>query len=306
MFNIGGILNFYMYINLELYRIFYITAKLGSISKAAKELFTSQPAISQSIKSLEKKLGGQLFYRTPKGVSLTLEGEVSFKYIEQGYGLMQTAERKFLELKNLSLGQIRIAVCSTICKYYLMDYLEMYNLAFPNVKIYVKDQSSYKIVQALESGEIDIGILNMNIKNKNSLNVIKTFKIQDCFVVGEKYKYICEKQMSLKKLVDSYPVILLEKGGNTRDYIDNYFSSYGLTVSPQIELSNMELLIEFAKKGLGVSWVIKDYIKRELDQKQLYEISIKEKIPERIMGIATKKDIPMSTAAQKFIELIKD
>ena len=295
-----------MYINLELYRIFYITAKLGSISKAAKELFTSQPAVSQSIKLLEGKLGGQLFYRTPKGVSLTLEGEAIFKYIEQGYGLMQTAERKFLELKNLDLGQVRIAVCSSVCKYYLMKYIEIYNLNYPNIKIYIKDNSSHEILKALESGEIDIGILNMHIETNNSLDIIKTFKIQDCFVVGKKYKDINEKQISLKKMVDSYPIILLGKGGNTREYIDNYFSSHGLTVLPQIELSNMELSIEFAKKGLGVSCVIKDYVQRELEEKQLYEISIKEKIPERILGITTKKDIPMSTATKKFIELIKE
>jgi len=253
-----------MYINLELYRIFYITAKLGSISKAAKELFTSQPAVSQSIKLLEGKLGGKLFYRTPKGVSLTLEGEVLFKYIE------------------------------------------IYNLNYPNIKIYVKDKSSYEIAKALDSGEIDIGILNMHIETNNSLNVIKTFKIQDCFVVGEKYKEICKKQIPLKNLVHRYPIILLEKGGNTRDYIDNYFSSHGLEIVPQIELSNVELMIEFAKRGLGVSCVIKDYIQKELEQEQLYEISIKEKIPERTMGVATKKDIPMSTAAQRFIELIGD
>ncbi|WP_079496015.1 LysR family transcriptional regulator [Maledivibacter halophilus] len=295
-----------MYINLELYRIFYITAKLGSISKAAKELFTSQPAVSQSIKLLEGKLGGQLFHRTPKGVVLTLEGEVLFKYIEQGYGLMQTAERKFLELKNLNLGKIRIAVCSAVCKYHLMKYIEIYNLNYPNIKIYIQDKSSYEIVKGLESGEIDIGILNMHIETNNSLNVIKRFKIQDCFVVGDKYKEICEKQISLRNLVHAYPIILLEKGGNTRDYIDKYFSSHGLEVVPQIELSNMELMIEFAKRGLGVSCVIKDYMQKELDQKQLYEIFIKEKIPERIIGIAIKKDIPMSTAAQRFIELIED
>jgi DNA-binding transcriptional LysR family regulator len=295
-----------MYINLELYRIFYITAKLGSISKAAKELFTSQPAVSQSIKLLEGKLGGKLFYRTPKGVSLTLEGEVLFKYIEPGYGLMQTAERKFLELKNLNLGQVRIAVCSAVCKYYLMKNIEAYNLNYPNIKIYIKDKSSYEIAKSLESGEIDIGILNIHVENNNSLNVIKIFKIQDCFVVGNKYKEICEKQISLRNLVDRYPIILLEKGGNTRDYIDNYFSSYGLEIAPQIELSNVELMIEFAKRGLGVSCVIKDYIQKELEQEQLYEVSIKEKIPERIMGIATNKNIPMSTAAQKFIELIED
>jgi DNA-binding transcriptional LysR family regulator len=275
-----------MYINLELYRIFYITAKLGSISKAAKELFTSQPAVSQSIKQLEKKLGGELFNRTPKGVLLTLEGEVLFKYIEQGYGLMMTAERKFLELKNTNSGQIRIAVCSAVCKYYLMKYIEEYNLNYPNIKIYIKDKSSYEIAKSLESGDIDIGILNMNVDIKDTLEILTTFKIQDCFVVGEKFKGICEKQMNLEELTSMYPIILLEKGGNTREYIDNYFRANNLEVNPQIELSNVELMIEFAKKGLGVSCVIKDYIQEELNRKELYEVSINEKIPERVLKIA--------------------
>ncbi|MBN7573366.1 LysR family transcriptional regulator [Clostridium sp. 2-1] len=294
-----------MHINLELYRIFYITAQLGSISKAAKELFTSQPAVSQSIKLLEEKLGGQLFYRTPRGVSLTLEGEVLFKYIEQGYGLMQTAERKFLELKNLTLGQIRIAACSTTCKYYLMKYLEEYSINFPNIKIYIKDQPTYKIVRALEAGEVDIGILNMNIENTDSLNINKVFKLQDCFVVGEKYKTVSEKEISLKEMLDGYPIILPEKGSDRRDSIDNYISSYGLKVFPQIQLSSMDLLIEFAKKGLGVSCVVEDYIQKELEEKQLYKVSIKEKIPERVLGIATHKNIPISTATEEFIKLIK-
>lgn len=295
-----------MHINLELYRIFYITAKLGSISKAAKELFTSQPAVSQSIKLLEGKLGGELFYRNPKGVSLTLEGEVLFKYIEQGYGLMLTAERKFLELKNLNLGQIRIAVCSAVCKYNLMKYIEKYNLNYPNIKIYIKDYSSYEIEKALESGDIDIGILNMTVENYNSLNIIKKFEIQDCFVVGNKYKKICKNEISVKDLANEYPIILLEKGGNTRNYIDNYFSEYGIQIMPQMELSNVELMIEFAKKGLGISCVIKDYVQKELEQEQLYIVPIKEKIPKRIMGIAIKKDMPMSTATKGFIDIIKE
>ena len=293
-----------MNINLELYKIFYITAKLGSISKAAKELFTSQPAVSQSIKLLEGKLGGALFYRTSKGVSLTLEGEVLFKYIEQGYGLMITAERKFLELKNLDLGQVRIAVCSAVCKYYLMKYIESYNLKYPNIKIYIKDKSSYEIAKSLESGDIDIGILNMHAKPNNSLNIIRTFKIQDCFVVGKKLSEISKKQISLKNLVTTFPIILLEKGGNTRDYIDNYFKSHDIEVVPQIELSNVELIIEFAKRGLGVSCVLKDYIKKELEQEILHEVPVIEKIPERVMGVAIKENIPMSSAAKKFIELI--
>ena len=295
-----------MYINLELYRTFYITAKLGSVSKASKELFTSQPAVSHSIKSLEEKLGGQLFYRTPRGVSLTTEGKVLFEYIEKGYGIIQNGERKFKELKNLTFGEVRIAACDAACKYFLINYLKIYNMLYPNIRINITNESSYKILELLECGEIDIGILNMDITKNKSLNIIKTIDLQDCFVVNEKYKNLASKSISLSELVSSCPILLLEKGGNSRHRIDTYFSTQGVVPSPEIELSTVELLVEFSKIGLGAACVVKDYINNELESKELYEIKLKDPIPKRVIGVATKKGISMSSAAEKFIEVIEN
>jgi DNA-binding transcriptional LysR family regulator len=292
-----------MYINLELYRIFYITAKLGSISKAAKELFTSQPAISQSIKQLEEKLGGQLFYRNHKGVSLTTEGEVLYHYIEQGYVLMQTAERKYLELKEMHAGQLRISVCSEVCKHVLLDAISKYNQMYPNIRLQIKDESSYDIARQLELGEIDIGILNLHNMNESNLDILKTIRIQDSFVTGEKYRYLCTNPISLHNLVEKYPIIMLQKGGNTRAYIDEYFHTHGINIVPQIELSNMELMIKFAEEGLGIACVVKDYVQVELQRGQLHEIVIEEKIESRNLGMAIKKGMPISTATSKFLDI---
>lgn len=291
-----------MDINFELYKIFYKTAKLGSMSKAAKELFTSQPAISQSIKLLEEKLGGQLFHRTSQGVSLTSEGKEIYKYIEQSYGLIQTAERRFLDLKNLSSGQLRIAVSTTACNIFLLKYLEEFSIAYPQIKIFVNDQSTQKTIEELELGEVDIGIMNLK-ENNEAISIIKEIEIQDCFVANKKYKEICDKEISLNEMI-TYPVILMQKGLNTREFIDDYFLSYGLSILPQIELSAMEMLIEFAKRGLGLSCVIKDYVQKELKEYQLFEVTLKEKIPKRRLSIAINKRIPASTAAQAFIDLI--
>lgn len=302
-FWIGGILNSYMSINLELYKIFYTTAKLGSISKAAKELFSSQPAISQSIKQLEEKLGGRLFYRNAKGVSLTVEGEIMFQYIEQGYGLILTAERKFSELKQMQAGQLRISVCSAVCKYDLLQYISQYNRDYPSIKMYIKDESSHEIARLLNVGEIDIGILNLYNTDESNLDIIKTLQMKDCFVVGEKYKHLCEESLSIQKLTENYPIILLQQGGSTREYIDEYFRSHGIAIDPQIELSNMDLMVEFAIKGFGIACIMKDYVQKELKSKLLYELMVAEKIPSRSLGIATKKGMPLSTAAQKFIDI---
>ncbi|MDZ4907164.1 hypothetical protein GNF64_15870, partial [Clostridium perfringens] len=136
-----------------------------------------QPEYKEVAKLLGKELAEnniELFYRTPKGVSLTLEGKILFEYIEQGYGFIQNGERKFHELKNLNFGEVRISACDAVCKQFLLKYLEKYNKLFPNIKIKVTNESSYRIIELLECGKIDLGILNMNVNKKDSLNIIKT------------------------------------------------------------------------------------------------------------------------------------
>lgn len=294
-----------MFINLELYRVFYMTAKLGSISKAAKELYTSQPAISQAIKQLEQKLGGDLFCRNARGVSLTVEGEVLFQYIEQGYNLIQTGELKFSELKQMTSGQLRFAVCSAVCKYDMLQYIGQYNLNYPNVYLQIKDESSHQIAHLLEMGKIDIGIINQHNVDCHKFHIIRTLEIHDCFVVGDKYKDLCKNPISLHELSENYPFIMLHKGGNTRAYLDEYFLSQGIHLSPQIELSNLDLILEFTIHGLGISCVIEEHVKKELNEQKLFKLTIEEEIPPRNLAIVVKKDIPLSTAALKFIELIK-
>ncbi len=110
-------------VNFELYKVFYLTAKSGSLSKAAKELYITQPSVSHSIKLLEDTLGLQLFARTSKGVELTKEGAVLFSYIEQAYNFISLAEEKLSELRNFSSGEIKIGGSDSLCKHYLLPFL---------------------------------------------------------------------------------------------------------------------------------------------------------------------------------------
>lgn len=280
-----------------------MTAKLGSISKAAKELYTSQPAISQSIKQLEAKLEGQLFYRTPKGVTLTTEGKVLFAYIEQGYLMMETAQRKYQELKDLKEGQLKISACSEICKYILMDSVCAFNQKYPGIKIQIKDETSSEILSSLESGEIDLGIFSLYQQRQKNIEILRTLPLQDCFVVGKTYQKLCNKKMHIAELVENYPIILLQEGGNTRAYMDYYFKSMGLFVKPQLELSNMELMVKFAMHGFGAAYVSKDYVKKELAEKELFEVKLVEKIKPRQVVVAIKKGMPLSTATEEFLAI---
>lgn len=289
-----------MPVNLELYKVFYYTATKQSFSKAAEQLFISQPAVSQSISKLEEELGGALFIRTPRGVCLTREGEVLYQYIEQAYKLIMTGEKKIAEMHNLLAGDVRIGASDTLSKYYLIPYLETFHETYPEIQIKVFNGTTPEILKLLKSGNIDLGIINLPVDDDH-LVIKKGLGIQECFVVGRKYQELAQREIGLGELVQ-YPLILLEKGTNTREFVDLYATEHGVVFNPDIELGSVDLLIEFARIGLGISFVIKDFILEELARGELYEIKVAEEIPERSVGIVTSKNLPLSKAGEIFIK----
>lgn len=294
-----------MSIDLELYKVFYHAARAGSISKAAQELFISQPAVSQSIKLLENRLGGQLFFRTPKGITLTPEGEVLFKYIEQGYNFIMLAESKFSEMQNLMSGEIKIGASDMALRYYLLPYLEAFHTMYPKVKIKVSNGPTPETIRSLKKGLIDFGVISLPIAEDPYITVKEALYVQDCFVAGEKYKELSFRPISLKEL-SQYPILALEKDTSTRRFIDKFASSHGVLITPEIELATSDLLVQFAKRGLGISCVVRNFAEEELEKGELYEINLVEKIPQRKLGLATLKNVPLSASASKFLGLIKD
>ena len=292
-----------MQVNLELYRVFYYAAKAGSISGAAKELFVTQPAVSQSIGQLEEKLGGKLFFRTPRGIVLTSEGEVMFKYIEQVYNFIVTAEHKFAEMQNLFSGQVRIGASDTLCRYYLAPHLERFHREFPEVGIQVTNRTTPETIQLLKSGKVDLGVINLPVAGDNQLLIREGITVQDCFIAGEKFKHLSEKVISLEELA-RYPLLLLEKGSSSRRYIDHFAARSGTPIRPEIELGSIDLLVRFAGIGLGISCVVKNFIKDELAGGEVYEIKLRERIPPRKTGIVTLRKVPLSAAGKKFIDLL--
>ena len=293
-----------MNIDFELYRIFYTVANNKNITKASIELNISQPAISKSIKNLEEQLGGKLFVRTKRGVILTEEGKEFYNYIKQAIEYISNAESKFTELINLETGCIRIGIGSTLTKEFLLPYLEEFHKLYPKIDIEIVTNMSSELFPKLRNGLIDIIILNLNEKNYGKdINIIKCRKITDCFVVNNTYSNLLDKEISIKEL-NKYPLILQSKGANTREFLDHFAKKYDTILKPNIELASYSLVVEFAKIGLGIGYATKDYIKKELKNKELYEIKLKEKIPSRYIGIATSNNHLPNFSTKKLIEII--
>lgn len=287
---------------LDLYRIFSMVAKRKSISGAAKDLFMSQPAVSQAIMQLEKDLEIRLFNRTPKGVSLTNEGSLLFEYVQSALNLIEAGEEKILELKHLTVGELSIGVGDTISKHFLLPYLEVFHNRFPNIKFKIVNGTTLEICALIKSGEVDLGICNFPIDDP-ALEQIPCLEVQDIFVCGEKFRHILSQPLKLDELV-KLPLILLESNSNSRQFVESYFDAKGISLSPEFELGSYDLLLEFAKINLGIACVTKEFSLDYLEQGILYEIELAEPIPRRSIGVCYLNNVPLAPASTKFVELI--
>lgn len=294
-----------MNINFELYRVFYTVANTKNITKAANVLMISQPAISKAIKSLEDQLGGQLFIRTKRGVILTDEGKEFYNYISQAMEYIFNAEHRFTDLINLNTGTIKIGISATLTKEFLLPYLEKFHEQYPKIDIQIVTSLSSDLIPKLKNGLIDIIVLNLLEDNDldHDLNIIKCKEVQDCFVVNKTYRHLLDKELSFEDL-NNYPLILQNKGSNTRIFLDNLANGYNVTLKPNVELTSYSLVEEFAKIGLGIGYVTKEYIQKEISNQELFVLNIKETIPKRYLGIITSKTHLPSFSAKKLIEII--
>ena len=288
--------------NLDLYRIFQIVSRQKSISRAAKELYMTQSAVSQAILKLEKELKAQLFYRTAKGVILTAEGEMLQQYVASALHTLDIAEEKIIASQKLTSGQLRIGVGDTISRYFLMPYLEQFYTTYPGVKLKVLNGTTAEICQYIKDGLADVGICNLPITESKFI-VKPCLEIEDIFVCGSKYLERLQQPLSLEAVL-RHPLIFLERNSNSRHYIEQFFKAEGYTLSPEIELGSHDLVLEFAKINLGLACVTKQFSRNYLDSGDLHELKLETSIPRRHIGIIYSKYVPLAHASQIFIEMI--
>lgn len=288
-----------MDINYELYKVFYHVASTLSFSEASKLLFISQSAVSQSIKTLERKLDQTLFIRSTKRVQLTPEGEILLRHIEPAMHLIHRGEAQLLDAASTG-GQIRIGASDTICRYFLVPYLEKFHKAFPNAHIKVINQTSIKCVELLETGQVDLVVVNYPnnyLSNVSSIKKIKKF--HDVFIANYAFEELKNQKLTYQQL-SKYPILMLDRYSTTSEFLHRLFQQHQLDLVPEIELTSNDLLIDLARIGLGIAF-IPDYC-IDGTQNDLFIVETKEELPERELVIAYNEQIPLSKAAREFLD----
>ena len=281
-----------MDINYELYKVFYYVATTLSFSEASKKLYISQSAVSQSIKALEGKLSQTLFIR------LTPEGEILLRHIEPAISLIRRGESQLLESITTG-GQIRIAASDTICRYFLVPYIERFHQAFPNLHIKVINATSIRCVDILKNGQADFIVVNYPNAYLNNLWSIKRIKqFRDVFVANQSFSQLKDRKLSLAELSE-YPLLMLDKQSTTSEFLHSLFQQHQLELVPEAELSSNDLLIDLARIGLGVAFV-PDYCVPD-DSDELFIVETRESLPQRELAVVYNDKLPVSPAVTEFL-----
>lgn len=272
--------------HLSQYRIFYEVARCGNISRAAKELYISQPAISKAIGKLEESLGTRLFLRNSRGVQLTPEGNVLFQHVAAAFDSLSRGEKELKRIHDFHIGQLKIGVSNTLCKYVLLPYLKSFVEKYPHVNITIESQSTAHTLEMLEARKIDIGLV-AEPRARRGLNFTPVMEIHDGFVCTPAYmENLTLREGPAPDIFKTGNIMLLDRSNMGRKHLDTYLSDRDIEVNQLLEVTDMALLIEFARIGLGIACVILDFVSDDLKNGTLMEVPLDAPIPRRVIGFA--------------------
>lgn len=292
--------------SLSSYRIFYTVANTGNISKAAKELYISQPAISKSVQKLEESLGCRLFSRSSRGVFLTDEGKLLYEHVRTAFETLSLGEEKLRRSIELGVGHLKLGVSSTLCKYLLLPYLKEFIRRNPHISISISCSSTNDTLKLLEENKIDIGLIGRPLGFKN-IQFDFLEEIEDVFVATPDYlQNLLERGIPRNAILSNATLMLLDKHNMTRQYIDNYLLENQMQLHDSIDISDMDLLIDFARIGVGAACVIRNFIQRDLEDGTLVEIPLAVPIPKREVGFAYRTDVKPSAPLNEFIRFYQE
>ena len=295
--------------NLSTYHVFYTVARTGNISAASKALFISQPAVSKAIHRLEENLGVTLFNRGSRGVTLTHEGTILYERIQEAFHAIELGEEQLRFEINQDVSHLTIGVSTTLCKYLLLPYLKDFVRQNPHIRISIACQPTYQTLQALEEGNIDIGLVGEPDASFTHI-FSKVQAISDTFVATQSYLDNLKIRTGVdyhtptnsRQLFKDATLMLMDSNNLSRKYADQYILTNELQAANIIEVSTMDLLIEFAGVGLGIACVIKNFVEKEIKNGTLIEIPVPIIISKRNIGFVYRDKTFTNPAVQTFLD----
>jgi DNA-binding transcriptional LysR family regulator len=282
---------------------FLEVAKLQSFSRAAEKIYRTQPAISAQVRLLEQECGEKLFDRSGKKVLLTPAGEILQRYAQRIIELNKEALQAIAELNQTARGKLHIGANEATCLYVLPKTFARFRALYPLVQISIYRNFSHKILQKVQEGAIELGIVTLP-QSANNMEAIPVFRDEMQVIVPASHPLATNHSASVEE-VANFPLIL-PKTGHTRVVLDRLLRAHRERLQVSMELASVETIKKFVGAGLGISIISRAYAQAEVAAGQVKLIPFEGLKLYRELGLVYRRDRYLSLPAKVFIETVRE
>lgn len=275
------------------------------MTEAAKTLFVTQPAVSHAVSLLEERLGVKLFERRGRRLVLTTAGRVVFAATSATAEALQAGDRELGRLQGIEASTLTIGSPYLHLHDLISPYLLQFHKAHPAVRIKIEIENRMEPMQALaKSGAVDlffIGAPELSCIDP-ALRAEPVSSFRFCFLASRSQFGMLEgRELSLAD-VNRRPIAILRPGNNTRTFFDERFREEGLELNVQYEAATMAVVTDFARMGLGIAAMMRLPGFRD---DELFELKLKRRFKPGVILAASRRDEPLSAAAEAFLSLLR-
>ncbi len=279
---------------------FQMVCNLKSFTRAAERFHIAQPSITNAIQRLEGELGITLFDRSKRNISLTMEGEIFVKRVEDILRRLENAVTEIKDYNQLKKGTLKIGIPPMIGIYLFPHIFVHFKKLFPQIKLYIYEHGSLSTRRMIESGDLDLGIVIISDSSKQLDTLpLLTSEILVCL---NKEHDLCSKTALEFKDLNNEPIIMLKEGFYHRQKIMQCFKKSNIDPNIILSSNQLETIKSLVIKGVGISFLLKEIVEND---KRIFSLPLKHPINVTI-GLAWKKDKYLSNASKRFIEFITD
>jgi DNA-binding transcriptional LysR family regulator len=280
-------------------RGFCYAAASGSISKAARRMNLSQPAVSQQIQTLENEIGASLFTRHGSRIQLTSDGRLLYEMATPLIEQLERLDEQFrLRRSEVDEGHIEVAAGTSTILYFLPRYVEEFRRAHPRIELRLHNVTGLEGLEQLRTGLVDfaVGPL-MSVPDDIDFHPVLSYEPVVITCLGHPLAY---RQLSLKE-ISRYPLILPPRGLSTWNLVDSTFRQHGLSYEVAMEVGGWEVIKKYVELGLGISLIISIGIS---GKERLEVMPAGEFFPKRTYGAVLRKGRILTPQARLFVDLL--
>ena len=289
-------------ININQLRAFYCVAKNMSFTKAAKELFITQPAVTAQVKHFEEWCELKFFKKKGRGICLTDEGEMLYQHARQLFEYEAQIENSINDYRQLKKGVLRIGSTRTYARYLMPLIMRQFHKNFPRIQIYLDEGSSLDMCISLLELKNEIAIIS-NVKDNPGIMYVPFSQEEVIPILSLDHSLMKKKNFSVEQ-IDQEPVIMREVGSGTRQFVDNLFKQFDIKPNILMETANTEFIKQLVARGDGISFLVKEAVLEDLQANRLATLPFENGSRYLEANFAYLKKQPLSLPAQAFMRAL--